>query len=629
MISTSIVADDLGNVIIAGDFHLTQDFDPGPAVFEHQSFGGSDYFIAKLDSAGNLVWTNFSKPNFNAIDRINLLAIDSVRNIYAVGQLDLNLIFILKLDPDGDSIWKRDYHFENFIGSSFAPPTANALEIDGEGNIYVIGTFVDSMDFDPGPDVFLMTAQGEQDAFVTKLDPNGNFIWAKSFSGTEDSFGHVVSANGLSIDQSNNIYITGGFTYNVDFDPGPTEVIKQSSGKQDVFIAKLSPEGNLMWVKQTISAFNTIDSKGVDIGIDKTGRIFVLSSNNRMATYDPGGESYVFPDNGLTHPLVLVINAEGKVLWHIDPPRNFSEFQVFPNGEFMISGVLPEGVDFDPRPDGTFLLHPGAQPGITYISQYDDQGRFLWARGLVHSGVISYHVCADTLGNIFGTGWFQGSSSFETDASEKMFDALTASEIDSYLFKYKKKVCTGQEVEYYVPDDNMDSGAEPNLINVPSWKSPYIINKLNTSLPSHQDLDYYANFSKSKNYLQIRVKNLGCNKAYNSKIEIYFSIAETGLAWPETWQDYFIQVGVDTILAGGKIAEIAIPPMYRGDEWQTNFSWEIPVNPQLFQDNTVNVSILARVVSEEDPMTIPETQNLVQNVIQNNNLAWRVMRLVY
>ena len=236
MISTSIVADDLGNVIIAGDFHLTQDFDPGPAVFEHQSFGGSDYFIAKLDSAGNLVWTNFSKPNFNAIDRINLLAIDSVRNIYAVGQLDLNLIFILKLDPDGDSIWKRDYHFENFIGSSFAPPTANALEIDGEGNVYLIGTFVDSMDFDPGPDVFLMTAQGEQDAFVTKLDPNGNFIWAKSFSGTEDSFGHVVSANGISIDQSNNIYITGGFTYNVDFDPGPTEVIKQSSGKQDVFI---------------------------------------------------------------------------------------------------------------------------------------------------------------------------------------------------------------------------------------------------------------------------------------------------------------------------------------------------------------------------------------------------------
>jgi|GEM_PF-6006907 len=629
IISTSIVADNLGNVIIAGDFHLNQDFDPGPGVFDHQSFGGSDYFITKHDSVGNLVWASFSGPNFNAIDRINLLAIDSARNVYAVGQVDLNLIFVLKLDPDGNTIWKKDYHFERYNGAPLPPPTANALHVDDHGNILIAGTFLDSMDFDPGPNVFLMTTQGEQDAFLTKLDPNGNFIWAKSFSGKEDSFDHVVSANGITTDNENNIYVTGGFTFNVDFDPGPDELIKISSGKQDVFISKLSQDGGLIWIKQIISAFNSIDSKGMDIGIDQAGRIYVLSSNNRMSTYDPGGEAYVFPDIGLTRQLVLVINASGEVLWHIDSPENFSDFEVFPNGGFMISGILPEGVDFDPRPEGVYFLHPGEQPGITYVSQYDDQGRFLWARGFVRNGVISYHVCADVLGNIFGTGWFQGNSLFETEGVEILLNALTPAEFDGYLFKYKKKECTGQQVEYYVPDQMMDTGAEPNSINLPSWKSPHILNKVNTSLPTHQDLDYYAHSSKTKNYLQIKVKNSGCNMVYNSKIELYFSIAETGLAWPETWQDYHLEVGGDTVLAGGKISEIAIPPMYLRDEWQTNFSWEVPLNPQLFQDSTVNVSILARIVSDEDPMTFTETKNLIQNVAQNNNLAWRVMRLVY
>ncbi|MBK8619437.1 MAG: hypothetical protein IPN96_20520 [Anaerolineales bacterium] len=62
----------------------------------------------------------------------------------------------------------------------------NAIALDLNDNVYTTGYFQVNSDFDPGSDVFNLTSSGEKDTFVSKLDGNGNFNWAKKMGGNSD-----------------------------------------------------------------------------------------------------------------------------------------------------------------------------------------------------------------------------------------------------------------------------------------------------------------------------------------------------------------------------------------------------------------------------------------------------------
>jgi DNA primase len=59
----------------------------------------------------------------------------------------------------------------------------NSVTVDDEGNVYTTGSFNDTVDFDPGPDVMKLNPGRGSAIFIQKLDANGNFLWAKSIGG--------------------------------------------------------------------------------------------------------------------------------------------------------------------------------------------------------------------------------------------------------------------------------------------------------------------------------------------------------------------------------------------------------------------------------------------------------------
>jgi uncharacterized protein YegP (UPF0339 family) len=227
-----VARDGFGKLYITGWFCGTVDFDHGPGVASLSSSGECDRFILKLDADGNYQWA-VGFGNAYTENRIDL-AVDGPGNVYVAGDFsytmdfdpgpgEVNLtssrseIFALKLDTNGNYQW----------AVNMLPPATATLgnesrdiTVDGAGNVYITGAFGDTTDFDPGPDVANLTANGFIDIFVLKLDGGGNYVWAVGMGGIDWDEGVAITT-----DAAGSIYTTGIFTDTVDFDQGPGQPI--------------------------------------------------------------------------------------------------------------------------------------------------------------------------------------------------------------------------------------------------------------------------------------------------------------------------------------------------------------------------------------------------------------------
>src|SRR3982751_5524524 len=86
---------------------------------------------------------------------------------------------------------------------------------DASGNVYSIGNFSGTADFDPGPGTVSLTAAGYSDAFISKLDSAGNYVWVIPLSSAGSD-----NINDVAVDAQSNIYVIGYGGGDIDFDPG-------------------------------------------------------------------------------------------------------------------------------------------------------------------------------------------------------------------------------------------------------------------------------------------------------------------------------------------------------------------------------------------------------------------------
>jgi hypothetical protein len=110
-----------------------------------------------------------------------------------------------------------------------------SISLDASGNIYSVGSFQGTADFDPGPSTFNLISAGYQDIYISKLDASGDFVWVKHCGGTGWDEGRSITT-----DPSGNIYTTGFFSDTADFNPGTASFNLSSAGLLDVFVHKLS-----------------------------------------------------------------------------------------------------------------------------------------------------------------------------------------------------------------------------------------------------------------------------------------------------------------------------------------------------------------------------------------------------
>jgi len=131
----------------------------------------------------------------------------------------------------------------------------NSLALDASGSVFLTGSFDGVVDFDPGISVHNLTSSVGHDIYFAKYDASGNYVYAKSLSGS----GFNDLSERIFLDASGNIFLCGTFDGTVDFDPGSGTQDHSSAGGFDIFLAQYDGSGNYIYAK-------TFGSTGIDIG---------------------------------------------------------------------------------------------------------------------------------------------------------------------------------------------------------------------------------------------------------------------------------------------------------------------------------------------------------------------------
>ncbi len=393
-----------------------------------------------VDSAGNTYATG---AFFNTID------VDLGAGIYNLSSAGIYDVFVSKTDAAGNFIW----------GKKFGGTTAEigySINTDQQGNCYVTGYFSGVCDFDPGVGVFNLTAVGQEDMFVCKLDANGNFVWAIAMGGPDPDY-----SNSIAIDNSGDIYITGQFYTTCDFDPSLAVLNLTSTGDKDIFICKISSAGTLVWVKQIGSTTGDIANSIVI----KNNNLFVCGGYSNSADFDPGSGVFTMTpaSPGNTDLFILNLNLNGAFFWAKQfSGSNGKDARCITkdvNGNLLIAGYFNGSADFDPGPS-TFVL--SATGNIdAFITKLDGNGNFIWAKQFGGSATdISQSITTDSQGNIYTTGNFDTTVDFDPGAGT--FTLAVNGNADVFIskldangnFAWAKKIgSTGIDVGYSIKHD--------------------------------------------------------------------------------------------------------------------------------------------------------------------------------
>jgi hypothetical protein len=175
----------------ATGFFQSANADFGGVTLTNQ--GVSDIFVAKYDSAGNVLWARSAGRSGN--DAGYDIAIDDAGNCYVTGEFEgtatfghTNLaaagnydVFVAKYDSAGNLVWAMSAGGTNF-------DVGDGIAVDDLGNAYITGYYQDTATFGG----FTLTNGVSSDIFVAKLSPNGVFLWAKQAGGTSTDAGGAL-----------------------------------------------------------------------------------------------------------------------------------------------------------------------------------------------------------------------------------------------------------------------------------------------------------------------------------------------------------------------------------------------------------------------------------------------------
>ena len=397
-LSIGMTLDSQGNCYVTGWFDGTNDF--GGVTLTNDSGGGQDIFVAKYSSSGALIWAQRAGGSTANRDAGRGIGADTNGNVYVTGGYygpanfgSINLpvsssqnFFLAKYNNNTGTVqW-----VQKGVGGQDVYSTG--LAVDSEGNSYalVFARNGDTITFGSTnvstPNDF--DANFDASTILVKFDNTGTVKWANVMGGYGETY-----ATKVAVDAAGNVYVRGGFNSTLTI--GTTNLVVSTGSTENMFTAKFSNAGALVWVQQPTGG----NGGEGGVAVDSAGSVYV--SGPFTTNLDFGGTTLT--NSGSWDAFVAKYSSSGVIQW--------AQRAGGTNLDFYWDVALDE--------QGNAYVG-GALSADAALAKYNPSGAVQWAysASAPPENPISSIVakCAvDAAGNCFLAGWYQGSATFGTN----------------------------------------------------------------------------------------------------------------------------------------------------------------------------------------------------------------------
>ncbi len=292
-------------------------------------------------------------------------------------------LIILKFNKYGSLLWSFQ------IGSTIEDDPKD-LYIDNNGNIYITGSFGNSVSFGD----ITITSTDEKDAFLAKISPDGNVIWAKNMGkNTGIQKGRKLTSDGKYL------YVVG-FYYESVLLSRSADTLLEGSDKKNYFLAKYDLDGNFINAHKIYSSSNKILLSG----------FLYLNNNLYISGYFPDTliyESDTLISNGNSDFLLIKTDLSGNVIWakSFGGTKSDQLWSSVSDGQnIYVSGFFYGTLNID---DVIFESNNESQD--FFIGKFDSNGNLIW--GLANGSKGRESVLGLNYNNstLYATGFFSNS----------------------------------------------------------------------------------------------------------------------------------------------------------------------------------------------------------------------------
>lgn len=439
--SFAVSTDSSNNIYLTGCFTDTADFDPGATIYNLIGPTFKSPFLASYDSSGNFIW---AKALHSSIVNTSL-TLDHQDNILLTGTFTGTADF----DPDSgvfnltsspnEVVFISKYSNTGIL--KWAKKSGGIKSYDIVSNksskVFIAGCFVSIADFDPSAAIYnLETPETSNSLFISKLDSSGGLMWVKGTQGNDIIFGEPV------VDADGNLFTTGSFEGNVDFNPDSTTLYLNNTGNKDVYVRKLNSSGNLEWA---ISFGGSFTDEGLVAKTDNFGNVYICGKIQDTVDFDPGTGIYKLgiPANQIRSSYIAKYDPFGNFIWaklfnenKFSGNSNFiADMDIDVLGNIFLTGKFNDTVDFDIGPGVQYLTTGSSSNQDVYIMKLNHTGNLVWAHqfGIVDESEYGQSVTVDGYGNSYFSGQF-GYSTIDFDPGPGVFN-MTSQMESTYVLK--------------------------------------------------------------------------------------------------------------------------------------------------------------------------------------------------
>lgn len=346
-------------IYATGTFQGTIDFDPNPVdVVEFTAVGNTDAYIISFFPDGDLrfayVWGGSGSDGARGIggyqnniyvtgyfrDTVDFKPGPFTEEHKAVAEHD---VYVSKFDGYGDHQWTATWG--GSCGSYYQDVGSDVLATS-DGDVFVIGHFQGTADFDPTTGVHNLTSWGSSDAFINWLNSDGSFVDAGIWGGLGyDGCGDIARSS------SGDIYLTGFFEGFADMNPTGGLNNRSSNGDYDAFIVKLLTTETSLVYDDAVTWGGLYSDVGYGVAAHDGG-VYVTGKFESTVDFDPGAGEDEHSSNEAEDVFLSSFDTSFAFLWARTWGGEGNDIGLGLDtddpGNAFISGIFTTVVDFDP-----------------------------------------------------------------------------------------------------------------------------------------------------------------------------------------------------------------------------------------------------------------------------------------